>query len=189
MHAQPRYLSTTKEEGNASASHRQRLAAREFDMGAIVRRGSRMIRPPRLPRWRWCGLTAADCRLLAAAAAAQVVTAAALRAVPLPPLRAGASRCRRFAQVLVRGSDQRIVWAIEATGRRMGRLSTCLIRALVAEFLVDPDAGPVSLTIGVRRTAAGMLEAHAWLARKDRVLIGATTDEYIPLATWTSLPA
>ena len=79
--------------------------------------------------------------------------------------------------------------AIEASGRRLGRLSTCLIRALVAEFVLDATDGPVSLSIGVRRTAAGTLEAHAWLSRKDCVLIGATADEYIPVVTWTGLPA
>jgi len=33
-----------------------------------------------------------------------------------------------------------------------------------------------------------MLEAHAWLARRDRVLIGSTADEFVPLVNWTSLP-
>lgn len=148
-----------------------------------------MIRGPWLPRQRWRRLSPADWRLLAAVAVAQVVTAVALRAVPLPALRGGASRFRRLGRFLARGSDERIVWAIEATGRRLGRLSTCLIRALVAELMVDSNDGPVSLTIGVRRTATGTLEAHAWLARQDRVLIGATADEYVALATWTSLSA
>jgi Transglutaminase-like superfamily len=137
-------------------------------MGAIVR-----------PR-----LTAADWRLLVAVAVAQVVAAAALRAMPVQALRAGAGRFRRLARFLVHGSDERIVWAIEATGRRLGRLSTCLIRALVAELVLDSNEGPLSLTIGVRRTAAGTLEAHAWLARRDRILIGATADEYVPLVNW-----
>ena len=100
--------------------------------------------------------------------------------------RARISRCRRLTRFLVRSSDTRVAWAIEATGRRLGRLSTCLVRALVAELVLDSNDGPVSLTIGVRRTAAGALEAHAWLARQDRVLIGATTDAYVPLVTWTS---
>jgi hypothetical protein len=127
--------------------------------------------------------------LLVAVAVGQVVAAAALRAMPLLALRAGVSRCRPLARFLVRGSDNRIAWAIEATGRRLGRLSTCLIRALVGELVLDSNDGPVSVTIGVRRTAAGALEAHAWLARQDRVLIGATADAYVPLVTWTSRPA
>ena len=91
--------------------------------------------------------------------------------------------------MFVRGSDDRIVWAIEATGRRLGRLSTCLIQALVAELVLNSTDGALSLTIGVRRTKAGVLEAHAWLARDHRVLIGATADDYEPLATWTSATA
>ena len=133
-------------------------------------------------------LTAADWRLLAAVALAQVVAAGALRVVPLSALRAGTDRFRRLARLVVRGSDERIVWAIEATGRRLGRLSTCLVRALVAECVLPPNGAPLNLTIGVRRTTAGMLEVHAWLARRDRVLIGSTADEFVPLVNWTSLP-
>jgi hypothetical protein len=140
-------------------------------------------------RWRWRGLTLADWRLLAAVAVAQIGAAAALRAMPLSALRTGASRFRRPGQFFVRGSDERIAWAIEAVGRRFGRLSSCLIRALVAELVLNASDGPVTLTIGVKRTAAGALEAHAWVTRQDRVLIGATADEYVPLATWTRLPA
>lgn len=122
-------------------------------------------------------------------AMAQVVAAVALRAMPLAALRAVASRFRLPAQLLVRGSDDWIAWAIEATGRRLGRLSTCLIRALVGELVLDPHGGPVYLTIGVKRTEAGTLDAHAWLARQDRVVVGAASDEYVPLVTWTSAPA
>jgi transglutaminase superfamily protein len=147
-----------------------------------------MVGSRRLSRWRWCGLTTRDWRLLVAVTVAQVVAAAALHTMRLPALRASASRFRRLAQFLVRGSDERIVWAIEATGRRLGRLSTCLIRALVAELVLDSNGGLVSLTIGVRRTSAGTFEAHAWLAREDHVLIGARTDEYVPLVTWTGVP-
>jgi Transglutaminase-like superfamily len=154
-------------------------------MGAIVRRGARLVRSGGFAR-RWFRLTAADWRLLVVVAVAQVVAAAAVRVMSLPAWRAGSRRFGRLAQVLVRGSDERIVWAIEATGRRLGRLSTCLVRALVAELVLDPKGEPLSLAIGVRRAAAGTLEAHAWLAGKDRVLIGATADEYTPLVNWTS---
>ena len=108
--------------------------------------------------------------------------------MPLPALRTRAGRLRRPVQFLVRGSDERIIWAIEATGRRLGRLSTCLLRALVAELLLETGNGTICLTIGIRRTA-DTLEAHAWLARDGRVLIGAPADEYIPMVDWTSPPA
>jgi hypothetical protein len=148
-----------------------------------------MISPRGLSLRRCRQLTVPDRLLLVAVAVAQVVAAAALRAMPVQAFRAGAHRFRRFAQVLVRGSDERKAWAIEATGRRLGRLSTCLIRALVAELLLDSNHEPLSLTIGVKRTADGAIEAHAWLARTNRVLIGTTADTYVPLLTWTGPPA
>jgi hypothetical protein len=46
----------------------------------------------------------------------------------------------------------------------------------------------MTLTIGVRKSAAGAFHAHAWLAREDRVLVGTTSDEYLPMASWTGLP-
>ena len=135
--------------------------------------------------WTWRRLTLADWWLLVAVAVAQVAAAAASRAMPLPRLRAGASRIRRVTQCMIKGSDERIIWAIEATGRRLGRLSSCLIRALVAELLIDSQGGATCLTIGVRR-AAGTIAAHAWLERDDCVVIGATADEYLPLVQWKS---
>jgi hypothetical protein len=140
---------------------------------------------PLLFAHRWRRLTLTDWRLLGAVAVAQIMVAAALRMMPLPALRTGGRRVRRLARVLVGGSDERIVWAIEAAGRRLGRLSSCLVRALVAEVVLDPSRGPLSLTIGVRRTS-GMLEAHAWLTRQDCVIIGATSDQYIPIVNWTT---
>lgn len=123
--------------------------------------------------------------LLAAASVAQLAVAAALRTTSLPTTRGCARRCRRVARFLVRGSDDTIVWAIEAVGRRLGRVSTCLTRAVAGELLLHSNGAPVTLTIGVRRTGGGALEAHAWLARNDRVLLGGTPDGYVPLVNWT----
>ena len=143
-----------------------------------------MVRPQLFPE-RWRRLTVTDWRLLAAMTVGQVVVAGALRTMRLPALRAGGGRVRRLARVLVGSSDDRIVWAIEATGRRLGRLSSCLVRALVAEFVLDSKDGPVHLTIGVKRTGDA-LEAHAWVTRQNHILIGATSDQFIPLVTWPS---
>jgi len=133
-------------------------------------------------------LTLADWWLLCTVTAAQLAAGAALRVLPLSAWRFRAARWRSLAHLVVRGSNQRIAWAIEATGRRLGFLSTCLIRALVAELVMDAHDGPMTLTIGVRKTPVGQFYAHAWLAREDRVLIGATNDEYVPMASWTGLP-
>jgi len=146
-------------------------SARDAVTGRIVRR-----------------LTLDDWRLLGGVTLAQLGVAVALRIMPLSTWRLRARRWRPLAQSLARGSNQRLAWAIDATGRRLGRASTCLVRALVAELVMDAHDGPMTLTIGIRRTEGGAFHAHAWLAREDRVLIGATSDEYLPLASWTGLP-
>ena len=128
-------------------------------------------------------LTVADWKLLAGVAAAQVVAAAAIRAMPASVLGCRATRLRPIVQLALRGPEDRVIWAINATGRRLGRITSCLVRALVADLVIEGTEGR-TLTIGVRRTPAGALEAHAWLARGDRVLIGATTDTYAPLVEW-----
>src|SRR5829696_5646890 len=139
------------DEGITSASHSETVASREPVTAAIVRprRGA---------------LTPADWQLLIGVAFAQVVTAAALRAMPFRTLHLGAARIRPIVQLALRGSESRVVWAVHATGRRLGRVSTCLVRALVADLVIEGPNTRV-LTIGVRRDAAGTLEAHAWLAR------------------------
>jgi len=160
-----------KEEGKTSANHWPMASARDSVTRAIVRR-----------------LSVADWSLLAAVTVAQLGVGFALRVMPLAAWRRRASRYQRLTRFFVRGSNRRIAWAIEATGRRLGRASTCLVRALVAELALDQHAGAMTLTIGVRRTGAGVFHAHAWLAGPDHVLVGATTDEYLPMASWTGLP-
>jgi hypothetical protein len=171
VNSQPRYFWTTKEDGSTRANHNPTRSAPDGVTRGIVRR-----------------LTLADWWLLGAVTVAQLATGAALRVMPLLAWRLRAAQWRSLAQLVVRGSNQRIAWAIEATGRRLGRASTCLIRALVAELVMGTNDGPMTLTIGVRKTTGGAIHAHAWLAHEGRVLIGATSDEYLPMASWTGLP-
>ena len=131
-------------------------------------------------------LTATDWQLLIAAALAQVAAAAALRVMPLTTLQTRAARFRRLAQAAMRGSEDRVIWAVQVTGRRLAGLSTCLVRALVVDLVLDSPGRPLCLTIGVRRTADGALDAHAWVEREGRVLIGTTSDTYVPLVGWDS---
>jgi Transglutaminase-like superfamily len=131
-------------------------------------------------------LTRAAWRLVIFVAVVQVLTSIALRALSIARVRAAGLRCRRLRPLVIDEEDDRVIWAIEATGRRLGRSSTCLVRALAAEILLDPRGGPVILTIGVKRTGTGTLEAHAWLARNGQILIGGSNDEYAPLVSWTS---
>nr|UXE44941.1 hypothetical protein Hi04_10k_c3996_00016 [uncultured bacterium] len=126
-----------------------------------------------------------DWALLAGATAAQLAAACALRTMPLPVLRARARRFRPVARLVLRGSDERIIRAVEATGRRLAPISTCLVRALVIEMRLSSKERPLSLAIGVRRSAAGALHSHAWVLSGDRALVGGPLDEeFVRVATW-----
>ena len=128
-----------------------------------------------------------DWTLLGGATLTQLAAAGALRVMPLPAVRARARRLRPVAQMLLRGSDERIIWAVEATGRRLARFSTCLVQALVIETRLSSREQPLSLAIGVKRVACGQLQSHAWVLRGDHPLVGGPLDEeFVRLATWES---
>jgi len=128
-----------------------------------------------------------DWTLLGGAALTQLAVAGALRIMPLPAVRARARRLRPIAQMLLRGSDERIIWAVEATGKRLARFSTCLVRALVIETRLSSREQPLSLAIGVKREASGSLRSHAWVLRGDRPLVGGPLDEeFVTVAAWES---
>ncbi len=124
-------------------------------------------------------------RLFAVATMAQCVVSAAVRIASIAKVRGYMRACRGTANRLVVASNEQIAWGIEATGRRLGRASSCLVRALVAEMLLDSAGGPVTLALGVRHTSVGTLEAHAWVLCGQRVLVGAPIDRYVPIVTWT----
>lgn len=103
----------------------------------------------------------------------------------MPALCAGG---RRF----VSAPEPRVVWALEATGRRLRGASTCLVKALVAEMLLGSIDRPLHVTIGVRRSGA-RLESHAWVERDGRVILGdvrrGAADpgaSFAPMLTWES---
>ena|SRR5665213_3539518 len=133
-------------------------------------------------------LSISDWRRLAAAACSQVLTACALRTMPLPALRTMFARVRPFACFMLKGSDEDVIWAIEASGRRLGGLSTCLVRAIIVDMCLSTPERPLRLTIGVRRELVGDLQSHAWVEDRDRILIGGSTaGEFLPLVAWDSL--
>jgi hypothetical protein len=129
-----------------------------------------------------------DWRLLIAVAVLQVVLASALRVVPLTSLPSAVALLRRFARLWTPYQEARVIWAIRAAGVRLGGLSTCLVRALVAALVLDSTSRPVSVSIGVRRTADGTLESHAWATRGSSVVMGAPHDGYVPFLQWKRLP-
>ena len=129
-----------------------------------------------------------DWRLLLGASLIQVLTACALRTLSLPTLRMLFARLRPLVNFMLKGSEERVIWAIEATGRRLAGLSTCLVRALIVDLRLSTPERPLRLTIGVKRAPVGDLHAHAWVDDRRRILIGGSTaEEFLPLVAWDSL--
>lgn len=70
---------------------------------------------------------------------------------------------------------KRTVWAVKAVSHRVPG-ATCLTQALAAQKLLALQRIPVELCIGVAKSVNGILEAHAWLERDGKVLIGRSPD-------------
>jgi hypothetical protein len=124
-------------------------------------------------------LPASQVRLLAGVCAVQVAIGTTLRLVPLPWLRRMVHGVRPLARRRTSRSEHEIGWAIEAVGRRLPGLSTCFVRALAADLLLQGG----DIRIGVRRTAAGALESHAWFERDGRAIVGGSGAGFVPFTT------
>ena len=140
-------------------------------------------------------LTLADIRLLGVVTMLEIVVAVGLRLLRLPALRGALLPVRPAAAWLAGASERRLLWALDGTARRLPFAGNCLVRALVADVILGASDPPMRVTIGVRR-ADGKLEAHAWVERDGRVVVGeavasdASADAtFVPLLTWESSPA
>jgi hypothetical protein len=128
-----------------------------------------------------------DWGLLIGATVAQLLTACAVRTVSLQAVRAMAARLRPLLCAILRASDERVIWAVEATGRRLGGSSTCLVRAIVVQTRLTAPGRPLCLTIGVKAAAAGDIQSHAWVVDRARILIGGPADpDLVPIVVWES---
>ncbi len=142
------------------------------------------MRPERVRRVR---LMARHWPLLSAAVLLQITIACGLQVMPLPRVRRIGCKLRPLIRAIFRGDDALAAWAIEATGRRLGRMSTCLVRALAGEMRLGSSRHRVCLVIGVKRGDDGRLMSHAWLHDADRVIIGGPVDDaLLPLIQWES---
>ena len=78
----------------------------------------------------------------------------------------------------------KVVWAVEAAGRRLPRASTCLTRALASQVLLARRGYPALVRIGVAGGGESGLEAHAWVESGGEVLVGGIgTERYAILTT------
>lgn len=141
-----------------------------------------------LRRGRDGRLTADDCRLLVSVSAAQAIGLVAVSCASIRGARRALARLRPIAVALSgRPTEPRVVWALETSGRWLGGRSTCLGRALAAELLLDSIDQPVKMVIGVAAPIDGRMQAHAWIERGGRVLVGGdqSRSQYVPLIAWS----
>lgn len=86
------------------------------------------------------------------------------------------------SQTTGRSSIEKVVWAVELSGRYVP--GTCLTRALAAQILLARRGHPVLLHIGAVREEGEKFLAHAWLECDGRVVIGGhELERYTPLTT------
>jgi len=132
-------------------------------------------------------LVRSHCWLLTGAVVLQSAVKCALFVIPLPTIRRAGRRLRPLLRIVLPGRDEAVVWAMDVTGRRLGSFGTCLVRALSAEMRLSSSERRVRLVIGIKRSADGGLQSHAWLRDRDRVLIGGPIDGALTsFAEWES---
>jgi hypothetical protein len=107
-----------------------------------------------------------------------------MRVVPMSVLRRILRALRPIASPVALATEERVAWAIEAVGRRLPWLSTCLVRALTADLFLSVPGRLSHVRVGVRRSEQGALESHAWFECDGRILVGgAGADSYVQLVT------
>lgn len=79
--------------------------------------------------------------------------------------------------------EEKVVWAMEALSRRLPLFKNCLNRALATQLMLRKRGREAKLQFGVTRDPQGKFEAHAWLERDGRIVIGTLPDlgSYTPL--------
>jgi hypothetical protein len=68
-------------------------------------------------------------------------------------------------------SVYKVVWAVSAAARRVPQ-ATCLTQALATQIMLGRRGHRASLQLGIMKSKAGKFDAHAWVERDGRILIG-----------------
>ena len=83
--------------------------------------------------------------------------------------------------------EKLLTWAGSGLGRYMLGDKPCLTQALVVQGLLRRAGRDVEMKIGVARSKNGPIQAHAWLEREGRVILGGrrASRKYATLAPLT----
>ena len=116
-------------------------------------------------------LSPAERGLLLRALLAVSVYRVGLTVLPFRWVERLAARRRATPNGRPRPSVDQLAWAVSAASRRIPR-ATCLTQALALQSLLIAEGNEPMLRLGVAKTPAGDLEAHAWLEHEGRIVIG-----------------
>jgi hypothetical protein len=81
-----------------------------------------------------------------------------------------------------------VIWAVEAVTRRL-RGSSCVTESVSALLLLRRHGYAARFCVGVARGPRGDFQAHAWLEREGRTVIGRRVQQYVRLPDLAGVPA
>lgn len=135
---------------------------------------------------KFCRQPSLDRRLLLSAAALHLFVAIGVRVLPFARVRHALDRFAAFGSQARSADDieARVVRAVRMAAARLPGAS-CLTEALVARCLLMQFRREATLCFGVSRAQPvdRPLDAHAWLERAGRAVMGARAVDYEPLCT------
>ena len=138
---------------------------------------------------KWVALGSARRRLLGEAAVAVLFVRLARTCLTFKALGRAAEWFGARLPSRVRSRED-IAWAVGAVSRRLSWAASCLDQALAARTLLAASGQRCDLQLGVRRSAAGQFEAHAWLELDGRVLVGGgESGSFVPLTAAERVPS
>ena len=127
--------------------------------------------------------SAAEVAVFAEAWLALGAAALKLKAMPFEKVMRG--RAPRAAGSLAGGEIDRLVWAVAAARRRSWLRAMCIESALALRTLLRRRGVAATLHYGIRKGAAGELEAHVWLTAGGAILVGGeTAGQFTEVATF-----
>lgn len=77
-------------------------------------------------------------------------------------------------------SIEKITWAVIVMGRYVPKC-TCLTRALTAHILLSKQNYCSNIKLGVNKDNNDRLNAHAWLEIDNKIVLGESNTEYVPI--------
>ncbi len=125
-------------------------------------------------------------RLALEAAVVAGLVSIGLRTMSVARFRRALQGCFGALRSRSRPPFESLAWSVRAAAARVHAPRTCLLEALVAEFMLRRRNYQPALRFGVRRTREPeVLDGHAWVECDGTVVVGSVAhlSEYAPLSS------